>query len=37
VLTSPAGFATLLGIGNSGLITVQPTSGVILPGVVISQ
>ena len=43
-LTPPAAFATLLGIGSnagnsnySGLITVQPTTGVILPGIVISQ
>jgi hypothetical protein len=34
----PAGFAVLLGTTNTnGLITVQPTTGVILPGVVINQ
>jgi hypothetical protein len=41
-LQPPAGLAILLGAGSntgglSGLITVQPTTGVILPGVVISQ
>jgi hypothetical protein len=41
-LTPPAAFTTLLGVGSSnstynGLITVQPASGVISPGVVISQ
>jgi hypothetical protein len=41
-LIPPAAFATLLGVSNSsgalsGLITVQPTTGVILPGVVIGQ
>ena len=42
VLTPPAAFSALIGTtpGSStfnGLITVQPTSGVMLPGVVISQ
>jgi hypothetical protein len=41
-LTPPAAFITLLGVSSSsgvlgGLITVEPTTGVILPGVVIGQ
>jgi hypothetical protein len=41
-LIPPAGFATLIGLGAngqgySGMITVQPTTGVVSPGVLISQ
>jgi hypothetical protein len=44
-LTPPASFTFLLGLASNssggatsnGLITVQPTTGVILPGIVISQ